>query len=138
MDFLHLLFVAIHFIGLSLLVGTFFAQMRAKAGHNFTLMLIGAATQLVSGVALYGLVMAGDGTPNHMKLGIKALIALVVFIAALVGFLRQKAIARERSGLKTGGAVAVGNVELEAKLLPFFHAAGGLALVNLLIAVFWR
>jgi len=138
MDFLHSLLLAAHLIGTSLLVGTFFAQMRAKHGFNFTLMLTGAAIQLVSGVALYGLAMAGDGEPNHMKLGIKGLIALVVFVAALVGFLRQRAIRGERAGLVASGANPIADVELERKLMPFFHTAGGLALVNLLIAVFWH
>lgn len=137
MDFLHSLLVATHLIGASLLIGTFFLQMRAKGGFNFTILLVGASLQLVSGVALYGLAMAGDFDVNHMKLGIKGLIALIVFVAALIGFLRQKAIRKEKAGLTTGGAVSVGNLELERKLLPFFHTTGGLALVNLLIAVFW-
>jgi hypothetical protein len=138
MDFLHSLLVAVHLIGASLLIGTFFVQMRAKAGHSFPIMLIGASLQLVSGVALYGLAMAGDGEPNHMKLGIKGLIAVVVFVAALIGFLRQKAIRKERATLQAGGAQVVADIAIERKLMPFFHAAGGLALVNLLIAVFWR
>lgn len=137
MDFLHSLLLATHLIGASLLVGTFFLQMRAKAAHNFTIMLVGASLQLLSGVGLYGLAMAGDGEPNHMKLGIKGLIALVVFVAALIGFLRQKAIRKEQSTLKTGGAQIVADVAIERKLLPFFHTAGALALLNLLIAVFW-
>lgn len=137
MDFLHSLLVATHLIGASLLIGTFFVQMRAKGGFNFTILLIGASLQLVSGVALYGLAMAGDFDVNHMKLGIKGLITLIVFTTALIGFLRQKAIRKEKANLTTGGAVSVGNLELERKLLPFFHTTGGLALVNLLIAVFW-
>ncbi|WP_347755907.1 hypothetical protein [Agrococcus sp. ProA11] len=137
MDFLHSLLVATHLIGASLLIGTFFVQMRAKAGFNFTILLVGASLQLLSGVALYGLAMAGDGDVNHMKLGIKGLIALIVFATALIGFLRQKAIRKEKAGLTTGGAVSVGNLELERKLLPFFHTTGALALINLLIAVFW-
>ena len=95
MDFLHSLLLAGHFIGLALLVGTFFVQMRAKAGHNFTLLLIGGALQLVTGVSLYGLAMANDADVNHMKLGIKGVIALVVFVAALVGFLRQRSMRAE-------------------------------------------
>lgn len=138
MELLHPFLLATHLIGASLLVGTFFAQMRAKAAHNFTIMFVGASLQLVSGVALYGLAMSGDGEPNHMKLGIKGLITLVVFVATLIGFLRQRAIRKEKANLTAGGAVSVGNVELERGLMPFFHAAGGLALVNLLIAVFWR
>ncbi|WP_206447504.1 hypothetical protein [Agrococcus sp. KRD186] len=137
MDFLQSLLLATHLIGASLLVGTLFLQMRAKAAHNFTIMLVGASLQLLSGIALYGLAMAGDGEPNHMKLGIKGLIAVVVFVAALIGFLRQKAIRKERASLTAGGAQIVADVAVERKLLPFFHAAGGLALVNLLIAVFW-
>lgn len=138
MEFLHSLLLATHLVGASLLVGTFFLQMRAKAAHNFTIMLVGASLQLLSGIGLYGLAIAGDGDPNHMKLGIKGLIAVIVFVAALIGFLRQKSIRKEQSSLKAGGAQVVADVALERKLLPFFHAAGGLALINLLIAVFWH
>ncbi|WP_413318398.1 hypothetical protein AA0Z99_00375 [Agrococcus sp. 1P02AA] len=139
MDFLHSLLVAAHLIGASLLVGTFFVQMRAKTGFHFPIMLTGASIQLASGIALYGLAMTGEGEPNHMKLGIKALIALIVFVAALLGFLRSRAIQHEKAGLRQGGAVSVGNLELpERRVKTFFHIAGGLALVNLLIAALWQ
>ena len=139
MDFLYSLLVAAHMIGVSLLVGTFFVQMRAKTGHNFTLLLIGASIQLVSGVGMYGLAMAGDGDVNHMKLGIKGLFALVVFVAALLGFLRARSIRTEKARLAAGGAVSAGDVSLpERRLRTFFHIAGGLALVNLLIAALWN
>lgn len=141
MEFLISLLVAAHLIGASLLIGTFFLQMRAKSGFNFTMLLIGASIQLVSGVALYGLYIS-EGEPNHMKLGIKALIAIVVFVAALIGFLRHRAIRSEKARLHAGGAVGmagVADVEVaEPRLRTFFHVAGGLALVNLLIAVFWN
>ncbi|WAC67332.1 hypothetical protein OVA14_06245 [Agrococcus sp. SL85] len=138
MELLHSLLLIAHLVGLSMLVGTFILQMRARSGHAFTIMLIGASVQLVSGIALYGLLMAGDEPVNHMKLGIKGLIALVVFVAALVGFLRQRAITKERATLTTNGASVVADVAIERKLGPFFHTAGGLAVVNLLIAVLWR
>jgi len=138
MEFLHSLLLTAHLVGLSMLIGTFIIQMRARAGYSFTMMLIGASIQLVSGVGLYGLAMAGDGEVNHAKLGVKGLIAVVVFVAALIGFLRQRAIHAEKSRLAAGGAVSVGNLQVERKLGPFFHTAGGLAAVNLLIAVFWR
>ena len=138
MDFLYSLLLATHLVGLSMLIGTFILQMRARSGYNFTILLTGAAIQLVSGVSLYGLAIAGEGDVNDMKLGIKGLIAVAVFVAALIGFLRQRAIRAERARLTTGGAVSVGDLEVERKLGPFFHTAGGLAAVNLLIAVFWR
>lgn len=138
MDFLHSLLLAAHLVGLSMLIGTFIIQMRARAGYHFTILLIGASIQLVSGVGLYGLAMAGDGDVNHAKLGVKALVAVIVFVAALIGYLRQRAIRAEKARLTTGGAVSVGNLQVERKLGPFFHTAGGLAALNLLIAVFWR
>jgi hypothetical protein len=138
MDFLHSSLLAGHFIGLALLVGTFFVQMRARAGYRFSLLLLGGALQLVTGLSLYALAMANDADVNHMKLGIKGVIAVVVLVAALLGFLRQRSIRAEQSRLAAAGAVAVADVAIERKLMPFFHAAGGLALVNLLIAVFWH
>lgn len=138
MEFLHSLLLTAHLVGLSMLIGTFIIQMRARAGYHFPIMLTGAAIQLVSGFSLYGLAIAGDGDVDHAKFGVKALIAVVVLVAALVGFLRQRAMRAERARLTAGGAVSVGNLELERKLGPFFHTAGGLAAVNLLIAVFWR
>ena len=49
----------------------------------------------------------------------KLAIALIVFVAALIGWLRAR---------KNGNT---------RKIKPFFHAAGGLALVNVILAVFW-
>ena len=146
MDIVYSLLVAAHLIGVSLLVGTFFVQMRAKLGFRFSLMLIGASIQVVSGIALYGLQIAFD-EPNHMKLGIKTLVAVVVFIAALVGFLQQRRLQATRSGLVatadggiaqvSGGQGVVGVVD-DSRLKPMVHVAGGLAVVNLLIATIWR
>lgn len=146
MEIVYSLLVAAHLIGVSLLVGTFFVQMRAKLGFRFSLMLIGASIQLVSGVALYGLQIAFD-EPNHMKLGIKTLIAVAVFVAALVGFLQQRGLQATRAGLVataeggiaqvSGGQGVVGVVD-DSRLKPMFHVAGGLAVVNLLVATLWR
>ena len=80
------------------------SDQAVRSGYNFTVLLIGATIQLASGVSLYGLAMAGDGELNHMKLGIKGLVAIIVFVAALVGFLRQRAIRSEKSRLTAGGA----------------------------------
>ncbi|MFC7431328.1 MULTISPECIES: hypothetical protein [unclassified Agrococcus] len=146
MDLGYDLLVAAHLIGVSLLVGTFLVQLRARMGFRFSLLLLGASIQLVSGVALYGLQIAFD-EPNHMKLGIKALVAVVVFVAALVGFLRQRALQATRTGLvatpgggivqASGGPGVVGVVD-DSRLKPLFHVAGGLAVVNLLVATLWR
>ncbi|SDH73308.1 hypothetical protein [Agrococcus jejuensis] len=146
MEIVYSLLVAAHLIGVSLLVGTFFVQMRAKLGFRFSLMLIGASIQLVSGLALYGLQIAFDD-PNHMKLGIKTLIAVAVFVASLVAFVQQRRLQATRAGLVatadggiaqvSAGQGVVGVVD-DSRLKPLFHVAGGLAVVNLLVATLWR
>lgn len=141
MDVLQSILVAAHLLGASLIVGTFFVQMRASYGFRFDLMLIGASVQLATGVALYGIAMSG-GEPNHMKLGIKSLIAIVVFVAALVAFLQQRKATRTQQGLADGGAVAaaagVTSTIAQPRLKPLFHVAGGLAVINVLIAAIWN
>lgn len=146
MEIVYNLLVAAHLIGVSLLVGTFFVQLRARLGFRFSLMLVGASIQLVSGLALYGLQIAFD-EPNHMKLGIKTLIAVVVFVAALGAFVQQRRLQATRAGLvatadggiaqAAGGQGVVGVVD-DSRLRPLFHVAGGLAVVNLLVATIWR
>lgn len=146
MDIVYSLLVATHLIGVSLLVGTFFVQLRAKLGFRFSLMLVGASIQLVSGLALYGLQIAFD-EPNHMKLGIKTLIAVAVFVASFVAFTQQRGLQATRVGLVatadggiaqvSAGQGVVGIVD-DSRLKPLFHVAGGLAVVNLLVATIWR
>jgi len=124
MDVLHSVILVAHFIGLAAIVGPFIMQARWKGQFAFAVVLGGAITQLVTGLLLVGLAEMGgdhDGPVNYAKIGVKLTIAAVVFVAALLGFLKQ----REAGG---GGG---------RELLPFLHTAGGLALVNTAIAVFW-
>lgn len=124
MDVLHSVILVGHFIGLAAIVGPFLMQARWKGKYAFPVVLGGAITQLVTGILLVGLAEMGgddDGPLNYAKIGVKLTIAVVIFVAALLGFLKQ----RKSEG---GGG---------RELLPFFHAAGGLALVNIALAVFW-
>jgi len=108
--------VALHLIGMAAIVGTFFAQMRAKSGFATTTMLAGAIVQLLTGGALIGLLHA-DPDFNWAKYLTHGVIGIVV-LGATIG----AAVARSR----------------HARIAPWFHTAGGLALINLLIAVLWR
>ena len=126
---------------MALLVGTFFVQMRAKEQFRFDLMLIGATVQLIAGLGLYAFAVTSETRdPNHIKLGIHALVGIIVFVAALLGFLRQRrgpaAESTPRSGATGVGTTAPATVD--HALRAFFHTAGGLAVINVLIAVFWR
>ena len=116
METLTLILVAIHIISIAAIVGGWFAHFRnptVTASQWY-----GAIGMIVSGIALFGVAMATWDDPNHMKLGIKFLIGLIVFIAAFLGQRRRN----------RGEAVPTG----------LAHAVGGLGLLNILIAVLWH
>ena len=106
-----------HILGLAAIVGTFFVQMRARDNFATGVVLAGAITQVVTGFALVGVREAGDMGVNNIKIAVKLGIALVVLVAAIIAHVKQ------RRG---------GNVR------PAFHTAGGLAVVNILVAVLWQ
>ncbi|MGO3758960.1 MAG: hypothetical protein ACTJGQ_08920 [Agrococcus casei] len=124
MEILRLVLLAAHFIGLALLVGTFLSNLRRNENWNMLAMVIGAAIQLLSGIGLYGMTMALGGDPNHMKLGIKGIVALLALVGAVIGLIQQRKLA------------AAGENQRPAK--KFFHMAGGFATINVLLAVFWQ
>jgi nucleoside permease NupC len=111
-------FVLIHLTGMAILVGAFILNMRAKSNFPFTIMVWGAAIQLATGTILVGLAYAGDDAPDNLKITIKALLATGALIAAILGSCRQK--------------------KGKTRLQTFFHAAGGLAFISLIIAVLWN
>ena len=111
-------FVLVHLTGMAILVGAFIVNMRAKVNFPFTLMVWGASIQLFSGTILVGLAYMGDDAPDNLKITVKTLFATGALIAAILGAKRQS--------------------HGDAKLQPFFHAAGGLAVINLVIAVLWN
>ena len=117
----------VHFIGLALIIGPFIVQMRAHSEYFFGWVLIGASIQLVTGLLLTGLAemrLADDPdmAVNHAKIAVKTVIALVIFIVALVAYRKQKKL--------TSG-------DNERSLLPLLHTAGALAVANTVIAVVW-
>ncbi len=117
----------LHFIGLALIIGPFIVQMRAHSGYAFGWILTGAIVQLVTGLLLTGLAemrLADDPdmAVNHQKIAVKTVIALVIFVVALIAYRRQKNLAEGAS---------------ERKLLPLLHTAGALAVSSLVIAVVW-
>ncbi|RSZ62870.1 hypothetical protein EAH68_08790 [Corynebacterium hylobatis] len=115
MDFLYTLFVFLHIVGAAALVGGWLATFRKPTVLQWQ--HIGAWVQLVTGLLLVGLAEMGDGTVNHMKIGIKLVILIGVLVAAVIG---RRKVARD---------------EPVAKGLA--HAVGGLSLINIAIAVFW-
>ena len=116
MDILRLLVLCVHFLGLTALVGVFLVQLRQRSGFNTKLLMAGAITQVVTGLLLVGLREMQDLPVNNTKIAVKLVIALVAAVAAVLADRRQRK---------------------DGKVMPLFHTAGGLGVVNMLIAVLW-
>jgi uncharacterized membrane protein HdeD (DUF308 family) len=117
MSFVYNVLLFLHFIGMAMLVGGFLAQMRAVPRQVTQWMRDGAFTQLLTGLALGGLAGSHIGTDENFSpaaVGTKLLIALIVAVACVVG-MRQPA----------------------DKQQTWWALAGGLAIFNVLLAVFW-
>lgn len=116
MDFLHLLLVFLHILGAAAIVGGWLATFKNPTVTQWQ--WIGALTQLVTGLLLVGLAEMADGDgPNHAKVAVKLVLALGVAVAAFIG----------RRKVKSGQDVSKG----------LAHGVGGLALINIAVAVFW-
>jgi len=117
LETVRLVLLAVHILGLAAIVGTFFVQLRAKDGFATGVVLAGAITQVVTGLALVGVRQASDLGVNNIKIAVKLGIAVAVLVAAIVAHVQSR----------RGG-----------KVKPAFHTAGGLAVVNVLVAVLWQ
>lgn len=127
MDLIRDITLIAHFIGLALIIGPFIVQMRAHSGYFFGWVLTGASVQLVTGLLLTGLAemrLADDPdmSVNHAKIAVKTVLALIIFVVAVVAYRKQRKLA---SG------------DNERKLLPLLHTAGALAIANTVVAVVW-
>ncbi|MEU6522088.1 hypothetical protein ABZ892_04395 [Streptomyces sp. NPDC046924] len=85
MDVLIHVFVGLHIIGIASLLGGFLTQMKAMGqgtARFVPAMLHGALTMLVTGIALVGLNEAQGHSVDHIKIGVK--LALLIVILGLV------------------------------------------------------
>lgn len=115
-DIIRLILLAAHILGLAAIVGAFFVQMRKDSGFATGVVLGGAITQVVTGLALVGVRQASDLGVDNVKIAVKLVIALLVLVAAILAHVAAR---RGR------------------RVKPYFHTAGGLAVVNVLVAVLW-
>ncbi len=113
--------LVLHFIGLASLLGGFLTQMRAMGAGSAKIvpaMVHGAWTAFATGLLLVGLAeyrvaMGADFEVNHMKIGVKTVVALIILIFVMAY--------RKKDSVKA----------------PVFGAVGGLTLTNVILAVFW-
>lgn len=115
MDFLYNLLVVAHFLGLAALIGGWIAT---KVGSTALSPVVwGARVQLLTGLLIVTVAETSfDFELNHMKIGVKLIVALGAVAAAEIAAAR----ARKNDPKQT-----------------LVDAAGGLAILNVLVAVLW-
>jgi hypothetical protein len=115
-DTIDKLVLVLHFVGVAMVVGGFLAQMGAKPPLVTHWMRDGALTQLITGFALVGLApnLEGGEPFDNAAVGTKLLITVVVT-----------------------GLVLFGMRQDPDEQKPYWAAAGALAIINIVVAVFW-
>ena len=108
------LVLVLHFIGLAGIIGGVLVQWRSGTRRIDALVLHGALTQLVTGIALVGLRYALDEDVDNAKIGVKLGILLVILALAWVH--------RRRDAVPTW----------------VWTGIGALTVVNTAVAVLWR
>ena len=114
-------FLVLHLVGHASLLGGFLTQvgaMRQGTARIVPAMMHGVWTALATGLLLVGLAeyrvaTGADFDVNHMKIGVKSLVVLIIMF-----LLYRK---RKKNTVKAG----------------LFGAIGGLTLGNIVLAVFW-
>jgi hypothetical protein len=89
-----------HFVGLAAILGGFLEQWRAHPRAITAVMVWGARAQVITGLALTGLLYAGGDEPDHVKIAVKLVIALA--IAGIAESQRKKTGPVDRAWLLIG------------------------------------
>lgn len=113
METLRLVLLFLHVLGYAALVGGLLAQARSPEKTVTAVMRDGVGTAFVTGLLLVGVLEAGDGPVDHVKIGVKFAVGLVLLVLVMANTRKE----RIPQGLWIG-------------LLA-------LALVNVGVAVFW-
>ncbi|GAA1926443.1 hypothetical protein GCM10009737_30330 [Nocardioides lentus] len=83
METLRLVLLFVHILGFAALIGGLLAQVRAEDKRVLGPMRDGIGTAFVSGLLLVGVLEAGDGDVDHVKIGIKFAVGLVLLVLVM-------------------------------------------------------
>ncbi|QVQ53293.1 hypothetical protein J4H86_05855 [Spiractinospora alimapuensis] len=110
MEILKNVFLFLHLLGMAGIIAGWLMQLSASTKGPKAI-LHSSILQLVSGLLLVGMLEMGDGDVNHIKITVKAAVAVAVLVVAILNVRNPK--------------TALANT------------AGALAVVNVAVAVFW-
>lgn len=83
METLRLILLFVHVLGFAALVGGLLAQVREPTKVVNAAMRDGAGTAFLAGLLLVGVLEAGDGPVDHVKVGVKFAVGLVVLVLVM-------------------------------------------------------
>ena len=113
MELLRQLILFLHLIGLAALFGGMFVQLKASPRVVNPAMFHGVLTMLVTGLLAVGVMEGLDASLDHVKVGAKLVVALVIAVLIFVN--------RKKPSLPDG----------------LFFGLMGLTVLNVALAVFW-
>jgi hypothetical protein len=98
-------------------------------------MLHASYLQLITGLLLVGVAEMGEGDVNHVKIGIKLVVAIVVTVFAFIGSRKQKAFtaAGPEASAPAEGTAAT---EVKSPSATMAHLTFAFTIINLIVAVF--
>lgn len=118
MEFLRNVLLVLHFIGLAAILGGVLSQIRSIRSGGAVVtsgIMHGGWLQLVTGLGLVGVVEAGDlAELDNIKIGVKLLVMIAVVVLAFI------------------------NRKKDAVPSAVLGVIGGLTVLNIIVAVFWR
>jgi hypothetical protein len=89
-DTLRLILLFVHILGFAALIGGLLAQAKEPVKRVNAAMRDGAGTAFVAGLALVGVLEAGDGDVNHAKIAVKTVIGLVILVLVMVNLRKER------------------------------------------------
>lgn len=131
-------FVVLHLLGAAAIIGPWLAAPREPRIRMA--MVWGARAQVVTGLLLVGLhEMSSDPAEklDHVKIGVKLLVALACAACAEIANGRQRRAARELAQPRGTGATTAGTTTAVVPAAGLTRAAALLAVVNVCVAVLW-
>lgn len=90
MQTVRLILLFIHLLGWAALFGGLLAQAREPYKRVNAAMRDGVGTAFLSGLALVGVLEAGDDPVNHAKIGVKLVIGLVLLVLVMANLRKER------------------------------------------------
>ena len=90
MDLIRQILLFVHILGFAALLGGLLVQLSGTERRVNSAIRDGSGTAFLAGLALVGVLEAGDGDVNHAKVGVKLVIGLVVLVLVMANLRKER------------------------------------------------